>query len=131
MAVVTRRCTAGVSVPGEVLDVALVEQLRQVPGAGGGTLLDELVPRFLVTFDARLEAVRAAAREGALAEVGRLAHSLSGSLDTFGARGLAADFARLEHLVRSGDTGGRVLATLSALTQDIQQVRSALADLVA
>jgi HPt (histidine-containing phosphotransfer) domain-containing protein len=122
-----RQRTAGTV---DALDPALVDQLRQVPGSDGGTLLEEFVPRFLATFDGRLEAVREAVTRNELLDAARLAHSLAGSLGTFGARRLAADFARLEHVARTGGRRDTVLAELATFADEIHRVRWALSALV-
>ena len=116
---------------GTVLDELLVEQLREVPGRDGGTLLDEMVPTFLATFGERVDAVRAAVRNGDIEGAGRLAHSLAGSLGTFGARDLATGYARFERTARDGHDRSVLLAELDALDAGTRSVDDALRRLLA
>jgi HPt (histidine-containing phosphotransfer) domain-containing protein len=86
-----------------VLDTEQLDQLRELPGNGDGTLLDELieiVERDVPPDLARLEIM---VRQRAAAEVAQLAHRVAGSAASLGAISLRQVLHELEQAGRKGD----------------------------
>jgi PAS domain S-box-containing protein len=100
---------AAASVPlPEVVDL---DRLTELDGMGerAVALVDRAVQNFVSGFPATLEAVRAAVRSDAAAEVRHLAHKLRGSALTLGAVRVAAAAQELEDLADRGAVAGGAL----------------------
>ena len=96
------------------LDVGQLEQLRELPGRGDGTLLDELIE--IVERDVPLDLARlhVMVEQRAATEASQLAHRLAGSAASLGAISLRLMLHKLEHAARKADwpAADRVSATL-------------------
>jgi CheY-like chemotaxis protein/HPt (histidine-containing phosphotransfer) domain-containing protein len=82
------------------VDLAVIQDLRAIAGAGGRTMLDELVGLFLAGAPARLAEIR-----NAKADAERLAfqaHALKGMSLNLGASAIVEICQELENLARSG-----------------------------
>lgn len=96
---------------GDVLDLDVVDRLRQLTPPGEPDVLTEILHLFLDDVPRRIETLRAALGAGDAVAVQRAAHSLKGSSGNIGARAMydvcrqlddgakAGDLARLQPLV--------------------------------
>jgi HPt (histidine-containing phosphotransfer) domain-containing protein len=89
-------------------------------------LFGELVEIFFAEVDGLMGVLRAAAGEGEIAEVARLAHRLKGSVAYLGAAPATATCARLEELGR-GRPPGEMDGLILALGPQIERLKAALA----
>lgn len=109
-----------------VLDEALVNQLRSVPSATGGTLLDELVAMMSGTLPGRMIAIRQTLYAGEPIIAATMAHKVSGSVGTVGARRLADALSRWEARARGGVAIEELLDELLLLGGEVESVETAL-----
>ncbi len=111
--------------PTEVLDLAQVKQLRELPGRDNTTLWDELIGTFL------LEAPHTLAQLGELAEqrefnkLAMLAHRFAGSCANLGGRTLRRTAIALEKAARQGGAP-EVTGLLVELDREWERFRYAL-----
>ena len=87
----------------EVLDLAVINGLRELREPGQPDPLVELIDAFLRDARPRLERIEAALAEHDGSKVGAAAHTLKGSASNLGARRLAAHCARLENQAKAGE----------------------------
>jgi HPt (histidine-containing phosphotransfer) domain-containing protein len=90
-----------------VLDLTVIDTLRQLTPPGEPDVLSEVLKLFLEEVPPRIEKVRIAWTEGNIKEVHRGAHSLKGSAGNVGAR-------RLYDVCKALDTSGTSDAPASA-----------------
>ncbi len=118
----------GHTFPGEPIDPAVVESLREL---GGDDVLGELVEMFLGDTAPRLAALGKAVEAGDASTVEQVAHTLKGSSGNMGARLMSELAASLQNIGASGDLSdaagrvgqleaefARVRASLSTLARD-------------
>ena len=87
-----------------VLDCSHLEELRSLGAqTGNADMFEELVGALVQELPARLSEVQAAARREDLDALGRIAHRVTGSLATLGARRAASASAALEAAARGTD----------------------------
>ena len=114
----------------EVLDPAVLHNLRQLSVPGELDVLREVLTLFLDEVPRRMDRLNAACQDGNAFELQRGAHSLKGSSGNIGARrmfelcrqiderGGAADFNGARHLLSAlGDEYARVEAEIRQLLQ--------------
>ena len=108
-----------------ILDAEQLEQLRELPGSGSGTLLDELIEIVVRDVPPELARLQAAVQKRAGAEVAQLAHRVAGSAASLGAITLRLVLHELEQAGRKADwdTADRVCTTLE---REWQMTRDAL-----
>jgi PAS domain S-box-containing protein len=113
------------AVPGQVLDLTVLEKMRELPGRHGPSLLPELVALFLQEAPLRLEecARFAAARDAA--GLARTAHLLAGSCASVGATAMRAAALGLEQAALA-ENGPGVTNGLVLLRQQWQHVHMLL-----
>ena len=90
----TRRQSTGE----QVLDMAIIEELRKIRGSGGNDLYSELADQFLRRTPEWIRELEAAARDNDLPSVRRKAHRLLGLCRQIGAERMAAQCDRLERI---------------------------------
>lgn len=90
-----------------VLDLAVIDTLRQLTPPGEPDVLSEVLKMFLEEVPPRIGLLRIAWTEGNIKEVHRAAHSLKGSAGNVGAR-------RLYDVCKALDTSGTSDAPASA-----------------
>jgi signal transduction histidine kinase/CheY-like chemotaxis protein/HPt (histidine-containing phosphotransfer) domain-containing protein len=97
---------------------------------GDERLLRELVRLFLAEYTRWLAEIRAAVAGRNAARLRPAAHSLKGSLGTFGARAAFAAAQRLEELARAGDLAGaeETCTVLAGVLAELQPVLAAFAE---
>jgi HPt (histidine-containing phosphotransfer) domain-containing protein len=103
------------------LDPAMLANLRQMQGAGGDAVLEDLLKLFRAEVPPLLEAIRDAAARGEAEPLRRAAHTLKGGAANLGARGLAGLCADVERKARAGSTEGADLV-LAELWQQFDAV---------
>ncbi len=86
-----------------VLDLLVIESLRQLTPPGEPDVLKEVLQLFLEDVPGRIERLRTACDAGNAAELHRVAHSLKGSAGNIGANDMLAVCRRLDELGKSGD----------------------------
>jgi HPt (histidine-containing phosphotransfer) domain-containing protein len=89
--------------PAEVLDPQVVDEMFNLPGRTGPSLLREIVALFLRAEPPRLAALAALADERRGPELAHHAHQLAGSCAVLGARQLQAAAGALERAALAGD----------------------------
>ena len=110
---------------GDPLDLAALDQLRELQTARTPNLLVQLIELFLADTPAVLRAMWFAVADGDAARLCQLAHKLKGSSASFGARVLAHRCEQLEVLGRSGTTNG-AWQRLVDVEQEYARVSAAL-----
>ncbi|HUR18519.1 MAG TPA: Hpt domain-containing protein [Acidimicrobiales bacterium] len=104
-----------------VLDPSVLAGYEEIsPG-----LAAELVTMFVEDVPLRLEALRTAAAEGDLKELGQVAHTLKGTSSNLGAAQLAACCSALQAGAGRGSTP-EIAALLDAVERSWEQVRAML-----
>lgn len=89
-----------------VLDLAVIESLRELGGEDEPELVLELVDLFLDDAQQRLERMQRALERGDLAEVARAAHTVKSSAASMGARLLSGLCTEIESMVREARPAG-------------------------
>jgi HPt (histidine-containing phosphotransfer) domain-containing protein len=87
-----------------MISEGIEKRLNHLRRLGGNQLLDDLINLFFCTGPERLKGLGEALAQGKLAEVARLAHSLTSSAGNLGATELQDLAARLEHQAGAGET---------------------------
>lgn len=97
-----------------ILDTEQLDQLRDLPGSGDGTLLDELIEIVLRDVPPDLARIQLLVQQRAGAEVAQLAHRVAGSAASLGAITLRLVLHELEQAGRKADwpAAERIAATL-------------------
>jgi len=97
-----------------ILDAEQLDQLRELPGSGDGTLLDELIEIVVRDVPPDLARLRVMVQQRAAAEVAQLAHRVAGSAASLGAISLRLVLHEIEQAGRKADwvAADRILATL-------------------
>lgn len=97
-----------------VLDAEQLDQLRDLPGDGDGTLLDELIKIMARDVPPDLARLRFMVQQRTGAEVAQLAHRVAGSAASLGALSLRQVLHDLEQAGRKADwtSADRLLAAL-------------------
>jgi HPt (histidine-containing phosphotransfer) domain-containing protein len=111
-----------------ILDTEQLDQLRELPGSGGGTLLDELVEIVARDVPPDLARLEILLRQRAAAELAQLAHRVAGSAASLGAVSLRQVLHELEQVGRKGDwaAADRIFSTLGQeWTATCQALRNA------
>jgi two-component system sensor histidine kinase/response regulator len=114
MAAALRRCggltAVSAAAPGSamaesnaVLDLALLQTMKDTPGHRGKTLLDDFVALFLRDEPGRVNELRALAAQRAPGELARLAHTVGGSCAMMGAKQMQGAALALERAAHAGD----------------------------
>ena len=111
--------------PGEPLDYAVIESLREMEEDGEPDLISELADMFLRDVAPRLETLRQAIEKDDAAQVGRTAHTIKGSSGNIGAWRVSEISARLQDAGESGDLSGAA-EVLAELEREFNRVRPAL-----
>jgi len=97
-----------------------LDAFRSMAGAGGGTLLAELVPIFCDQTPGLLESLLTAAKAGEPEAARLLAHRLKGSASNFGAEPLTSKLQQIEQSAAAGslpeEAGLRELESVVAAT---------------
>ena len=101
----------------DVLDPAVLDNLRQLTAPGEPDVLLEVLQLFLDEAPRRLERLQAAWREANGHEMQRAAHSLKGSSGNIGAGAMMAVCHRIDDLARAGDVAA-VAPLLPSLTSE-------------
>jgi HPt (histidine-containing phosphotransfer) domain-containing protein len=112
--------------PAEVLDLSVINGLRELREAGQPDPLKELVELFLKDARPRMERMSAALKAQNGAELGALAHSLKGSASNLGARRLALLAASLEKQAKAGSVL-EAASGLEAVQAEFERVECTLA----
>ena len=112
----------------DVLDRALLESMRLLPGRHGPSLLPELITVYLEQEPVRAAQLPAFAVRHEWDELARAAHTIAGSCSTFGAKALQASALALEASVRSGDRAD-VSSRIEAMQHQSRCVQAALKNL--
>jgi len=86
-----------------VLDMALLQTMRDTPGHQGKTLLDDFVALFLRDEPRRVAELRKLAEERAAAELARMAHTVGGSCAMMGAKQMQRAALTLERSANGHD----------------------------
>ena len=84
----------------EVLDLEVIDRLRELGGEDQPELVFDLIRLFLTDAHDRLAEMRRALREGDLDAIARIAHTLKGSSGSLGAVQLAEVCREVEELAR-------------------------------
>ncbi len=97
-----------------ILDPEQLDQLRELPGNGDGTLLDELIEIVSRDVPPDLARLQAMVRQRSSPEVAQLAHRIAGSAASLGAVSLRQALHELEQAGRKADwaAADRLLAGL-------------------
>ena len=95
-----------------LIDHATLNELREALGDE----LDSIVKLYVDDLPAQVAELQALLQAGDWPTLRRSAHSLKGSSVSMGAPQLAAEAAKVEHLVASGDTGEALREGVSGLT---------------
>jgi HPt (histidine-containing phosphotransfer) domain-containing protein len=97
-----------------ILDVEQLEQLRELPGSGDGTLLDDLIEIVRRDVPPDLARLLVLVQQRAGTEVAQLAHRVAGSAASLGAVALRRVLHELEQAGRKSDwpVADRVVVTL-------------------
>lgn len=96
----------GVEGDAPVLDLEVIESLRELGGEDEPDLLLELVDLFLDDSQRRIEQMQLALERGNLEEVARAAHTIKSAAANMGARLLSGLCTEIEALARQSRTGG-------------------------
>jgi CheY-like chemotaxis protein len=121
--------TAGPAVPAGADGPALVDRAKALEYvAGDERLLRELVDLFARDCPALLAELDEALARGELPRLRRLAHTLKGSLELFGARAAFEAAWAMERLAQAGDLG-EARRMHPALLEEVRRVQPALAAL--
>jgi HPt (histidine-containing phosphotransfer) domain-containing protein len=105
------------------IDVAALDELRDLGDSVGQDLLSDLIELFVQDTERLLTQLRDAAGTGDIAAVGQIAHNIKGSSGQLGARQLVASCGRLE----SASAGSSLSAPdLHEVEEDYVSVRAAL-----
>src|SRR6187402_774563 len=86
-----------------ILDVEQLEQLRELPGSGDGTLLDDLIEIVRRDVPPDLARLLVLVQQRASVEVAQLAHRVAGSAASLGALALRQVLHELEQAGRKSD----------------------------
>ncbi len=97
-----------------ILDAEQLEQLREMPGSGEGTLLDDLIEIVRRDIPPDLARLQVLVQQRASAEVAQLAHRVAGSAASLGGVALRQVLHTLEQAGRKSDwpAADRISATL-------------------
>ena len=101
----------------EVLDTAIIEELKKIGHSSNSNLFSELADQFLRRVPAWIRELEAAARDNDLASVRRQAHRLLGLCRQIGAERMAAQCDRLEKIDAEASDSNNDMATAVALLQ--------------
>ena len=99
----------------EVLDTAIIEELRKIGGSSDSDLFDELADQFLSRVPKWIRELEAAARDNDVQSVRRQAHRLLGLCRQIGAKRMAAQCDRLERI--DAEASDTTMVTAVALLQ--------------
>jgi CheY-like chemotaxis protein len=119
--------TASTDQPEQTLDPAVMAAFREAGPAGSADFTLMLIDQFLQEADAKVEALREAARGQDAPGVKATAHSLKGSSLIMGARRLASLCTRLEEGLADTTAGVIAPALMSAVSAELVRVRRAFA----
>jgi signal transduction histidine kinase/CheY-like chemotaxis protein/HPt (histidine-containing phosphotransfer) domain-containing protein len=109
----------------QVLDMAMIEELSKIRGAGEGDLFSELADQFLNRTPTWIRQLESAAQDNDLVAVRRQAHRLLGLCRQIGAERMAAQCDRLEQL----DAEASIDAVVSEVTQLQSEFQAAYREL--
>ena len=107
----------------EVLDAAVVRNLRQLTPPGEPDVLTAVLQLFLADVPTRVERLTDALNSGNAAAVQRAAHSLKGSSGNIGARAMYDVCRRIDEAANAGDLAG-VKPLLEALATELAKVEA-------
>jgi signal transduction histidine kinase/DNA-binding NarL/FixJ family response regulator len=105
----------------EVLDTAIIEELKKIGHSSNSDLFSELADQFLRRVPAWIRELEAAARDNDLVSVRRQAHRLLGLCRQIGAERMAAQCDRLEKIdVDATDSESAVVTAVALLQREFQ-----------
>lgn len=110
---------------GMVIDMHVIESLRELGGEDDPGLLLELIDMYLSDAPARLREVEVSLASGDIATLERAAHTLKSSSANLGAHGLATICKKIEELARTKQTTG-IAPLLKATNAAFVEVETAL-----
>lgn len=90
-------------------------------------MLAEMIDSFPAEVDSLFPQMRAALAKGDLPEVGRLGHRIKGTVACLGAERAREAAVRVEHFERHSSTAAEAEQAISALEQQCEALKSALA----
>lgn len=111
--------------PGDVLDMSVIDSLRELGGESDPDLLAELIDLFLADAPGHLDAIEAALASGDAGSLEHAAHSLKSSCANIGAVTLSSLCLDLEVMGREQRVDGRP-ELVSEVRELFSSVRSAL-----
>jgi len=105
------------------VDETIIEQLASITDGQGYSVLGELLNAFLAAVPGRLDALDQAVADGDLRAMADQSHSLTGSVASFGARGMAGLCRELRTAADKGDVDAARRLVLD-LRAEFRRVRS-------
>lgn len=96
-------CGSAANVSAKAVDVAIIEALRNMPGARGTNFVSRTVAKFITNARVNLASVEDAIAASDCTSVRRIAHGLKSSSGFLGAKQLAELCAALERAALEGD----------------------------
>lgn len=110
---------------GTVIDMAVIDGLRELGGEDDPGLLTELIEMYLADAPVRIREVQSALATGDIPTLERAAHTLKSSSANLGARTLSSISKEIEELARKKQTSG-IAPLVAASVQALGEVETAL-----
>jgi PAS domain S-box-containing protein len=122
-----RVAPAGLAATGieEVIDLAVLQGLREIQQSGSPDLIDELIELYLEETKSRLAKLRIALNQQDIGCLCQTAHMLKGSSGNLGVRRMAVLFSEMEEQAHKNEFDG-VGVTLAQLEEEFERVQQVL-----
>ncbi len=111
--------------PGPVLDEEILSELRSLYAADARHSYIELIETFQQCTRKEMDRLREAIQSGDWEQAATLAHAVKGTAANFGAAGMSALVAKLEHLVLQR-AGSEINVQMQAVEEEFERVQQAL-----